>query len=491
MSLLKLERWVFEEPRKATAIFAAGVLALRWLLQRKIDRFRQVPGVFYLGVLPEIGSGSKLAEKLDEFSEKHGEEGVYEMEFVGTRTIVCCGWDAMSTVLKLRPFKVTKGGIGDSVPDLAFSDGVFFSEHAKWQRERRILSPAFNMKNVASYAPSVCAVMDQFMDALDEDCRLRGETNFSDLLPMLAADLVCKTGVGRDFGLLPARSQEEVKQVREMLNTLGSRLWSPLPYWKIPGLARRLDPGFVADEKMRQKLNGMLDNVTGEGATVFDKLKKMAAEGESLSREDLLGNLMVLFVAGTDTTSQALSWAFYQLACLPELQEELAAQLKMLPDGHLMPDQLESVELLSAMWLETLRFHGAAPFQSVMNLEPITLAGRTVPARTKIWLHYRYIMNNSPEMKKKLGEDLNIFRPARWIGPEGIIKVPPFDSLAFGHGPRICLGRHLADYEGKIVLAMVLKKFVLEKWTKPPMEERTGFLIFPAEDIVVRLSRRE
>ena len=107
MSLLKLERWVFEEPRKATGIFVAGVLALRWLLQRKIDRFRQVPGVFFFGVLPEIGSGSELAKKLDEFSDEYGEEGVYEMEFVGTRTVVCCGWEAMSTVLKLRPFKVT------------------------------------------------------------------------------------------------------------------------------------------------------------------------------------------------------------------------------------------------------------------------------------------------------------------------------------------------------------------------------------------------
>ena len=41
------------------------------------------------------------------------------------------------------------------------------------------------------------------------------------------------------------------------------------------------------------------------------------------------------------------------------------------------------------------------------------------------------------------------------------------------------------------MLAMVLKKFVLEKWAKPPMEERTGFLIFPAEDVVIRLRRRE
>ena len=51
---------------------------------------------------------------------------------------------------------------------------------------------------------------------------------------------------------------------------------------------------------------------------------------------------MVLFVAGTDTTSQALSWAFYELARLPELQEELAAQVSKLPGGVLTPEQLET-----------------------------------------------------------------------------------------------------------------------------------------------------
>ncbi|CAE7903317.1 unnamed protein product, partial [Symbiodinium necroappetens] len=178
------------------------------------------------------------------------------------------------------------------------------------------------------------AVMDQFMDALDEDFRLRGETNFSELLPILAADLACKTGVGRDFGLLPARNQVVVKQAREVL------LEDP---W--------------------EKLIELLDSITGEGATVFDKLRKMGA---------------------------ALSWAFCQLACLPELQEELAAQ---------------------------------------------------------IWLHYRYIMNNSPEMKRKLGE--------------GIVKHPPFDSLG-------------------TVRAVA---FAGHQWRSP-----RDVLIFPAEDVVIRLS---
>ena len=78
-----------------------------------------------------------MAQKLDEFSMKHGDEGVYEMEFawrlrkhyraglhvcccgsaeVGSRTVVCCSWDAMSVVLKGRPFKVTKGWVASQDP---------------------------------------------------------------------------------------------------------------------------------------------------------------------------------------------------------------------------------------------------------------------------------------------------------------------------------------------------------------------------------------
>lgn len=111
----------------------------------------------------------------------------------------------------------------------------------------------------------------------------------------------------------------------------------------------------------------LLDSITGEGATVFDKLRKMGADS-GLSREGLLGNLMVLFVAGMDSTSQALSWAFYQLACLPELQEELAAQVKTLPDGVGAAIECD-VAGDFAIFMEL----------PPSNIEPITLAGRTVP----------------------------------------------------------------------------------------------------------------
>eukprot|EP00438_Fugacium_kawagutii_P020491 Skav224515 [mRNA] locus=scaffold4480:6995:11410:+ [translate_table: standard] len=185
----------------------------------------------------------------------------------------------------------------------------------------------------------------------------------------------------------------------------------------------------------------------------------------ALPRLEVVGNLITLFIAGTDTTS-ALGWAFYSLAFDQELQQRVADEVKDLPD-EVSPQQLVTSpqrwdRQCHGMWAE-------------------------------LEVCYRHLLKNAPEVKAKLGDDLQHFRPSRWIGPEarsGIVKCPPFDSLAFGHGVRACLGKQLADYEGRLVIAQVLRHFVLEKWTGPPLKERTTFVVAPAEDVKIRLHPR-
>jgi len=147
--------------------------------------------------------------------------------------------------------------------------------------------------------------------------------------------------------------------------------------------------------------------------------------------------------------------------------------------------------MVHATWLETLRFSGPAPFDVFENHEPIMLAGRKVPPLTEIWVNYRHVLKTSPEVMEKLGQDLDKFRPSRWLGPDGIIKHPPFDSLAFGHGARACLGRQLAEYEGRLVIAKVLQKFVLEPWTKPPLKEQLKFVLMPRDEVTISVKPRE
>ncbi|CAE7240223.1 Cyp4d1 [Symbiodinium sp. CCMP2456] len=228
MQLMQFAEWL-REPRHAAALGAglSAAMVLRWCLQPKIDRFRVVPGVWLLGVLPQLGPGGKdTAKKLDEFSEIHGDEGVFEMNLAGSRLVVCCSWEAISSVLALRPFKVTKPG---SLASAAHGvvEGVFFSEGDRWKRERRIMAPAFNAKNVGSYAPAISEITEKFLAALDADCKSKGETNFSELLPMYTADVLCKTAFGQELRMLETRDSSLVKD-----SVLEDSLPGKVPGWR-------------------------------------------------------------------------------------------------------------------------------------------------------------------------------------------------------------------------------------------------------------------
>ncbi|CAE7572343.1 CYP94A1, partial [Symbiodinium microadriaticum] len=188
------------------------------------------------------------------------------------------------------------------------------------------MAPAFNAKNVGSYAPAISEITEKFLAALDADCKSKGETNFSELLPMYTADVLCKTAFGQSLRMLETRDSSLVKDVHALMDSLMTRMASPIPYWKIPFLGR-LDGGERATKDVGKSMVALMEKQAGQVETLVEKLRKM---DDKFSHEELVGNLEVLFAAGTDTTSQALSWAFYHLARLPELQQELAEEVKSL-----------------------------------------------------------------------------------------------------------------------------------------------------------------
>jgi len=225
-------------------------------------------------------------------------------------------------------------------------------------------------------------------------------------------------------------------------------------------------------------------------ATVVEKLRE--AQGDKMSHDELVSNLRVLLVAGTDTTSKVLSWALYYLAQDAELRDKVSGEVQQqLPVGVVSLEELDALRLVKAVWLEALRVKGPAPFDAFNNDEEITIAGRSVPPRTEIYILYRYLLHNAPEVRKALGTDLEKFRPERWLTSSGeIVNVTPFDTLPFGHGPRICLGMRLADYEGRLAIAKIFQRFRLNQWQGPDLKERTTFVLEPAEDVKIGVEVR-
>ncbi|CAE7893152.1 CYP4C21 [Symbiodinium necroappetens] len=481
---------IVTERRALAAVLAgagASLLAIKLLLQSRPQRFRQVPGGWLLGVLPETQYGRLLFHKIMEWSDKYGEEGVYEYDLAGSRTVCCCSWEHAKVVLGLRPFKMQRFSAFANVASIVA--GSFFSEGERWKRERRILSPAFNAKNVESLIPAVQCVSEQLLQEIDKEVSAGKEVDFSALLPLYTADVICKTALGQELNLLQTRCPDLIDDMKVLEDAVQTRMFAPLPYWKVPGLAPWIDDGDKIKQKFDKRCQQTMKLADSGGKSITEKLRAM--EGDKLTNQELLDNILVLLIAGTDTTSQVLGWVFYNLSRDQELQKQVAQEVRSLPPGELSTEQLESLHLVRAVWLETLRVTGPAAFLGFENLEEFTLAGKRQPPGTQFTVPFQYILENDPEVKKKLGNDLRSYRPSRWLGPEGIIKHPPFDTLPFGFGPRICLGMRLAEYEGLLAIARVVQKFAFMPWEKPEPEKTLSFTSnTPVEHITIGVQPR-
>jgi cytochrome P450 len=147
---------------------------------------------------------------------------------------------------------------------------------------------------------------------------------------------------------------------------------------------------------------------------------------------------MAMIVAGHETTTGELAWAFQLLAHHPEVQERLIEEI----------DSGGSDEYLTATVHETLRhkpvFLFAIPRKVV---EPVEIGGWSY--RPPVHLAAcTYLMHHNPELYPKPHE----FRPERFIGQTQQTRT----WLPWGGGRKHCLGRHFALLEVQTILREVL-----------------------------------
>ncbi|KAJ3376011.1 cytochrome P450-dit2 [Allomyces arbusculus] len=228
---------------------------------------------------------------------------------------------------------------------------------------------------------------------------------------------------------------------------------------KLAALKARKEAGLVASEQDMDLLDMMVE----------------AADGDSeYMREDLRSDTVIFFVAGHDTTSNALTAAIYFLGRYPAVQERARAEvLSVLDDVHptcpvdvfpyLTNDQATRVPFLTAIIKETLRLYPSiAIIPPRVTTTTVTLRdGTSLPPGTRV-VASTMALHRSPAL---WGDDADEFRPERFLevdadkmhaGAHGFKWVP------FGAGQRVCLGQSFSIMEQRVVLAMLLARY---EWT--------------------------
>jgi len=358
---------------------------------------------------------------------------------------------------------------------IALGDGLFTSEGTLWGRQRRRLQPLFHARVLKSYAPMMASrtgeLVASWRDAATRGAIVEAERDLSHLAMTIVGDALF--GDETEHGaVFDAVADGRAELARRMFWPIAPPRWVP-----VPG-KRRLDTALGQLEAEIAHIHSLAGH---ENTGLVGQLTRDGEMPAALVRDEV----MTFFLAGHETSAAALAWAVHLLAVHPEVQAELAEEVRAVFQGGDV-ESAHAVERLlrvRAAVDETLRLYPAGAWLSRRLLAADTLAGVDVPAGALVIL--------SPWLTQRDARwwgDPVAFRPERF-GPDAP-KPAPMSYFPFGAGPRICIGMGFARMEMTIALALILKDLRLHPDGEPP-RPRAEITLRPTPSLRLRVSPRD
>ncbi|MER1987744.1 MAG: bifunctional cytochrome P450/NADPH--P450 reductase [Solibacillus sp.] len=176
--------------------------------------------------------------------------------------------------------------------------------------------------------------------------------------------------------------------------------------------------------------------------------------GEALDDENIRYQMITFLIAGHETTSGLLSFAFYYLLKNPDKLKKAQEEVdRLLTDPVPTYRQVRELKYIRMILNESLRLWPTAPAFSLYAKEDTLLAGKYLIKKKE---PVTVLIPQLHRDKEVWGEDVEAFRPERF---EDESKVPHHAFKPFGNGQRACIGQQFAMHEATLVLGLILKHF--------------------------------
>ncbi|WP_104734789.1 cytochrome P450 [Hanstruepera ponticola] len=340
--------------------------------------------------------------------------------------------------------------------DLAkyLGNGLLTSEGTYWRRQRKLIQPAFHKSNLESL---MATVKQTIVESLVE---IKTEVK-TDVLPLFS-DLAFKVVVRALFS--NAATDSEIKTLQHVTEEnqlmLVKELRQPYLKWYFESFG-------IIDRHLKRanESRDILKNIIirrKESQTRFDDLLDMLLEaryedGTEMSMNQLIDEILVLFVAGHETTANALSFTIQLLAQHPEWQEKIRSQYQSIlknNNNDIMAAIIQS-QLAKQVVEESLRLYPPAYFIDRVNIESDSCNGYHFDKGNNLLFSIYEIHRH-----KALWKFPDSFVPERFE-PE---KAKNYSSqyFPFGSGPRKCIGNNFAMFEMILTISEILLKFSIK-----------------------------
>jgi cytochrome P450 len=362
-------------------------------------------------------------------------------------------------------------------------DGLFTSDGALWKQQRKLIQPAFHHRQLELYGDvmveNAIRMIESFMDGQVRE--------ISAEMAKLTLGVVVKSLFGAD---LPPEAGEIGQSMLAVLDAANERLNSVLriPSW-VP--TRRN----LRERRALAELDAMFHVLIQAHRTSperhNDLLSMLLAavdeeRGARMSDQQLRDEMMTLFLAGHETTANALTWTWYLLSRHSWVEAKLLEELRRVLAGRAPAvADLPKLPYTEMVIREAVRLYPPAPGIAREPIEDVSIGGYDVPKGSLVILNTYALQRDG-----RFFIDPERFDPERFA-PGWEERIPRYAYLPFGGGPRVCIGNAFAMMEARLIVATVAQCYQLSLELPGEVMPMQLVTLRPSGPVRMRLKKRE
>ncbi|XP_046836136.1 uncharacterized protein LOC124431839 [Vespa crabro] len=437
-------------------------------------------------------------------------EGIYKL-WMGYKPMVYIYKPEYAEVILRSSTNITKATTYDSFKPW-IGDGLITSTGSKWFHDRKLITPAFHFSMLDNFIIVMLEKSEILIDRIEKEMEKNFGKNGVNIYPLIAdftLDVICETTMGVNIHAQDNTITGYPDYIHKSEYSILHRYLRP--WLKLDSIFALTAEGkeFYSSIKEIHRFNREVIKMKKEARrekcqddSEFDELgrKKRKAfidilldinknDSNQFSEKDMNEQVATIMFAGHDTTATAIFWTLFCLATEPEIQDKVYDELKNVfddLDGPITMNTISQLKYLDRVCKESLRLYAIVPVYSRQITNEIMIGKYVIPKNTELAIHV-HGLHHDPE----IWTEPDKFNPDRFLTNETQNRNP-FSYLPFSAGPRNCIGQKFANLELKLVIAMLLRKWMVKSSiSRKDIKTYHTIVLRPLDDVYFRFIPRK
>ena len=441
-------------------------------------------GYPFIGSLPQLASSERV-EWLQSITNTYGD--VVEFKLLKKNFYLINHPDLMKDILTRDIDNYTKKTISFKFIKEVLGESTFTAMGDDWRRKRLTVQPSFRNASISNLSSIMTDCIEDFLTEWESQCDRGNTIELSAEMMHLTLKVVVKALFSST--LSDTDFKDITKVFKPLLEAVNARISFPVKMlYRLPLNKNKKYQGYI------ETLDIIIYRIIGDRRLANNKptdLLQMLMDatdeetGLPLTDIELRNELMTMFIAGHETTANAMSWLWTILSSNSDIREKIEQEVdEVLGDRKPEASDFANLPYCLKAFKETMRLYPPVPILPRQVENDTTLGDYLIKGGSGV-LFSPHLLHRHTEF----WDAPEVFDPNRFDKSEER-KRHTYAYLPFGGGARVCIGNNFALMEAVFIIAMTTQRFRVKLNSDTNFEPLIGLTTKPKFALNALLHRR-